>query len=156
MFHQKNINVKKRNTIIDITKLPHPHDNLFVELAKLAFEALKTDKIVFTLSEIKDACPNLTTTSSNWNGLGLLKAVQCFSTDMGNDQVTFHFLHFSIQEYMAAFYISILSNSDEIILLKKKYWEYRYYNTWIMYVGINHLHLDIFFLAIGFSFSLSF
>ena len=123
------------NTIIIIDKLPHPHDKLFVELAKLAYKALKTDKIVFTLPEIKKGCPNLTMTSSNWNGLGLLKAVQYFSTEMGN-QVTFHFLHFSIQEYMAAWYISTLSDSKQIKLLEKTFWEHRYYNTWIMYIGI--------------------
>ena len=129
---------KYRNcdTVVNIANLPHPHDKLFVELAKLAYEALKTDKIVFTLPEIKESCPNLTMTSSNWNGLGLLKAVQCFSAKVGNDQVTFHFLHFSIQEYMAAWYISTLSDSEQIKLLKKTFWEHRYYNTWIMYVGI--------------------
>ena len=122
--------------IISIANLPHPYDKLFVELAKVAFKALMTDKIVFTLSEITDGCPNLTMTSSNWNGLGLLKAVQYFSIQMGNDQVTFHFLHFSIQEYMAAWYISTLSDSKQIKLLQKTFWEHRYYNTWIMYVGI--------------------
>ena len=50
--------------------------------------------------------------------------------------MTFHFLHFSIQEYMAAWYISRLSNNEQIKLLKETFWEYRYYNTWIMYVGI--------------------
>ena len=122
--------------IISIDKLPHPHDKLFVELAKLAYEALKVDKIVFTLPEIKEGCPNLTMTSSNWNGLGLLKAVQCFNVEMGNDQVTFHFLHFSVQEYMAAWYISTLSGNKQIKLLKETFWEHRFYNTWIMYVGI--------------------
>ena len=126
----------KSNTIIDIAELLDPYDKLFVELTKLAYKALKTDKIVFTLPEIKKGCPNLTMTSSNWNGLGLLKAVQCFSVQMGNDQVTFHFLHFSIQEYMAAWYISTLSDSKQIKLLQKTFWEHRYYNTWIMYVGI--------------------
>ena len=126
----------KSNTIIDIAVLLDPYDKLFVELTKLAYKALKTDKIVFTLPEIKKGCPNLTMTSSNWNGLGLLKAVQCFSVQMGNDQVTFHFLHFSIQEYMAAWYISTLSDSKQIKLLQKTFWEHRYYNTWIMYVGI--------------------
>ena len=124
------------NLIISIADLPHPHDKLFVELAKLAYEALKTDKIVFTLPEIKEGCPNLTMTSSNWNGLGLLKAVQYFNVKIGNDQVKFHFLHFSIQEYMAAWYISTLSDNKQIKLLKKTFWEYHYYNTWIMYVGI--------------------
>ena len=124
------------NTNVNTAKLPHPHDKLYVELAKLAYEALKTDKIVFTLSEIKDSCPNLTMTSNNWNGLGLLKAVKCFSTEIGNDQVTFHFLHFSIQEYMAAWYISMLSTGKQIKLLEKTFWEHRYYNTWTLYVGI--------------------
>ena len=110
--------------------------NFFVELAKVAFEALKTDKLVFTLTEISESCPNLTMTTDNWNGLGLLKAVQYFCAEMGNNQVTFHFLHFSIQEYMAAWYISTLSDSKQIKLLQKTFWEHRYYNTWIMYVGI--------------------
>ena len=122
--------------VIDIAELPDPYDKLFVELTRLAYKALKTDKIVFTLPEIKEGCPNLVMTSSNWNGLGLLKAIKYFSAQMGNDQVTFHFLHFSIQEYMAAWYITTLSDSKQIKLLQKKFWEHRYYNTWIMYVGI--------------------
>ena len=126
----------KSNAIINIAELLDPYDKLFVELTKLAYKALKTDKIIFKLPEIKKGCPNLTMTSSNWNGLGLLKAVQCFSIQMGNDQVTFHFLHFSIQEYMAAWYISTLPDRKQIKLLQKTFWEHRYYNTWIMYVGI--------------------
>ena len=127
---------KNCNAVIGITNLPHPHDKMFVELAKLAYKALKTDKIVFTLPEIKKGCPNLTMTSSNWNGLGLLKAAQYFSADIGNDEVTLHFLHFSIQEYMAAWHISTLSNSKQIKLLRNTFWKHHYYNTWIMYVGI--------------------
>ena len=127
---------ENRDIIINIAELPHPYDKLLKELARLAYKALNTDKIVFTLSEINKDCPNLTMTSSNWNGLGLLKAVQCYSKKIGNDQVTFHFLHFSIQEYMAAWYISKLSNSKQIKLLQNTFWEQRYYTTWIMYVGI--------------------
>ena len=126
----------KSNIIINIAELLDPYDKLLVELAKLAYKALETDKIVFTLPEIKKSCPNLTMTSSNWNGLGLLKAVQCFSVQMGNDQVTFHFLHFSIQEYMAAWYISTLPDRKQIKLLQKTFWEHHYYNTWRMYIGI--------------------
>ena len=37
---------------------------------------------------------------------------------------------------MAAWYISKLSDNKQIKLLKKYFWEYRYYNTWIMYIGI--------------------
>ena len=124
--------------ITSISTLPYPHNRVYEDLAKLAYKALKVDKIVFTINEIKNVCPNLTMNSSNWNGLGLLKAVRCFDFKKGCDQVTFHFLHFSIQEYMAALYISTLSNNKQVQLLKKTFWQHRFYNTWVMYVGITH------------------
>ena len=132
-FIQK-VDTEISKVITSIADLPHPHDKVFEELTRLAYKALKIDKIVFRLNEIKAVCPNLATISSNWNGLGLLKAVQYFNAEIGN--VTFHFLHFSIQEYMAALYISTLSNRKQIKLLKETFWQHRYYNTWIMYVGI--------------------
>ena len=132
-FIQK-VDTEVSKVITSIADLPHPHDKVFEELTRLAYKALKIDKIVFRLNEIKAVCPNLATISSNWNGLGLLKTVQYFNAEIGN--VTFHFLHFSIQEYMAALYISTLSDKKQIKLLKQTFWQHRYYNTWIMYVGI--------------------
>ena len=122
--------------ITNVAKLPFPHNKVFEELAKLAYKGLKFDKIVFSLDEIEELCPNLAMTSSNWNGLGLLKAVKYFNTEFGN--VTFHFLHFSIQEYLAAWYISTIKHKKQIKLLKETFWLHHYYNTWIMYVGITH------------------
>ena len=37
---------------------------------------------------------------------------------------------------MAAYYISKLSDSEQIRLLKNEFWTIHYYNTWIMYAGI--------------------
>ena len=119
-----------------IAKLPCPHNKVFDELAQLAYKALEIDKIVFTLHEIEETCPNLSMNSSSWNGLGLLKAVKYFDVETGYDIVTFHFLHFSIQEYMAAWYISTLLKNEQIKLLENTFWKHRYYNTWLMYVGI--------------------
>ena len=128
------VDTQVSKVITSIAELPHLHDKVFEELTRLAYKALKIDKIIFRLNEIKEVCPNLAVISSNWNGLGLLKAVQHFNAEIGN--VTFHFLHFSIQEYMAALYISTLSDNKQIKLLNKTFWQHRYYNTWIMYVGI--------------------
>jgi len=122
--------------ISSITDLPYPHNEVFKELAQLAFNALKIDKIIFNLSEIRSLCPDLSITQVNRDGLGLLKAVPYFNKQTGNKDITFHFLHFSIQEYMSAYYISTLQDSKQIDLLRAKFWEPRYYNTWIMYVGI--------------------
>ena len=132
-FIQK-VDLQISEVITNIARLPFPYNKVFEELTRLAYNALRIDKIVFKLNEIEELCPNLATASSNWNGLGLLKAVRHTDAELGN--VTFHFLHFSIQEYMAALYISTLSNSEQIELLKKTFWQDRYYNTWIMYVGI--------------------
>ena len=130
----KKVDVKISEVITNITRLPCPYNKVFEELTRLAYNALKIDKIVFKLNEIEEVCPNIATISSNWNGLGLLKAVQCANAELGH--VTFHFLHFSIQEYMAALYISTLSDNQQIELLEDTFWKHRYYNTWIMYVGI--------------------
>ena len=130
----KRIDIKAFKIITNITRLPNPYNIVFEELARLAYEALKVNNIVFRLNEIEEICPNLAVTSNNWSGLGLLKAVQHVGAEIGN--VTFHFLHFSIQEYMAALYISTLSNNEQIQLLKETFWLHHYYNTWIMYVGI--------------------
>ena len=113
--------------------LPKPHNKVFNELSKLAYDALVKDQIVYTRDEIIEACPHLTMKSDNWNGLGLIKAAH-----YSDDSVSFHFLHFSVQEYMAAYYIALLPNNEQIKLLKSTFWDMHYFNTWIMYVGITH------------------
>ena len=116
--------------ITEFTELPREHGQVFIELARFAFDALKCDKLVFTIAELKKICPNLIKDDKNWNGLGLLNSVRKF------EGVTYHFLHFSIQEYMAAYHITTLSDTKQIELLQNTFWTVRYYNTWIMYAGI--------------------
>jgi len=122
--------------VVNNTMLPFPHNEVFKELVQLAFKGLQTEKKIFTLEEIQSSCPNLTATSISMNGLGLLKAVPFFNRQTCTEDVTFRFLHFSIQEYMAAYCIAKLSDQKQIKLLQKTFWEHRFYNTWIMYVGI--------------------
>lgn len=118
---------------VNLDDLPHPHNVVFEELSRFAFEALRKDTLVFNLTDIRDICPNLTI-PDNWNGLGLLNSVS--HAEGGTKHVTYHFLHFSIQEYMTARYISKLPGKNQIQLLKARFWSVNYYNTWIMYVGI--------------------
>ena len=60
-----------QNTSFSIDTLHYSYFKVFLELAKLAYKALKIDKIVITLSEVTEGCPNL----ADWNGFGLLEAV---------------------------------------------------------------------------------
>ena len=110
-------------------QLPEPYDKAFNELLYLAYNALTKDNIVFTLNdEIVQACPFLK--SNNWEGLDLLKVTEYVSN------VSFHFLHFSIQEYLAAYYIALQPYRFQVDLLRDKFWDFHYFNTWIMYVDI--------------------
>ena len=131
--YMKRISNLRTSYVTNISDLPPYHSELFKELSHFAFKALKHDRLVFTLPEIHEVCPNLTKTPSNWNGMGLLNSIRSFEFV---EKVSYHFLHFSIQEFMAAYHISILSHKAQIKLLKETFWNVRYYNTWIMYAGI--------------------
>ena len=121
-------------TITNFNDLPHPYDQVVKELSQFAFLALQKDQLVFTLAEIKVTCPNLTPV--NWYGLGLLKHARYFKPQDGCDHESFHFLHFAVQEYMAAHYIASLPDKAQFKLLSDTFWSSQYCNTWIMYVGI--------------------
>ena len=51
-FIQK-VDTEISKVITSIADLPHPHNKVFEELTRLAYKALKIDKIVFRLNEIK-------------------------------------------------------------------------------------------------------
>ena len=121
-------------TISSLDNLPHPYKQIFNELSQFAFLALQKNQIVFTSAELQSQYPNLNPV--NWGPLGLLKRAQYFKPQDGCDHESFHFLHYSIQEYMAAYYIASLPDNELLQLLKKKFWDVHYFNTWVMYVGI--------------------
>jgi len=121
-------------TITSLNDLTQPYDQIIKELSQFAFLALQRDQLVFTLTEVKEICPGLT--PANWYGLGLLKPSRYYKPQDVCEHESFHFLHFSIQEYMAAYHIASLPNYELRKLLQDTFWNVRYFNTWIMYVGI--------------------
>ena len=122
------------STITSLDNLPHPYNQAVKEMSQFAFLALQKDQLVFTLAKVKAEYPHLN--PANWYGLGLLKQAQYFEAQDGCDHESFHFLHYSIQEYMAAYYIASLPDNKLLLLLKNTFWNIHYFNTWIMYVGI--------------------
>ena len=121
----------------DFSKIPTPYSTTFQGISAYSFHTLKDEKIVFEKNEIEKFCPNLTLDPNTWNGLGLLKAVQLKYSIIENDEtVSFNFLHLSIQEMLAAYHVTSLPDRDQITLLEKTFWDPKYYNMWIMYVGL--------------------
>ena len=122
------------NTITDLTNLPEPCNKVIKQLSTLSLQALKKFSLVFTLDEIKAVCPDIEDIPGAINGFGLLKAVQHIG--LTGKTLTFNFIHFSIQEYLAAYCITKLSPPEELQILKDKFWHVNYFNTFSFYVAI--------------------
>ena len=122
------------NTITDLSNIPKPYNKIIKQLSQLSLWALGENKLIFTLAEIKAVCPDIEDIPGAINGFGLLQAVQ--HNGLTGRTLTFNFIHFSIQEYLAAYCITKLSPSEELQILKDKFWLINYLNTFSMYIAL--------------------
>ena len=122
------------NTITDINNLPEPCNKVIRQLSELSLKALQENKLIFTIDELKAVCPNIEDIPGAINGFGLLQAVQHFG--FTGTTLTFHFIHFSIQEYLAACHIMKLPPQEEFELFLKGFWLDNYTNTFAIYVAL--------------------
>ena len=121
-------------SISKLSSLPEPYNKIIQQLSKLSLEALRHNKLVFTLDEIKEACPDITAVKGDINGCGLLQAVEHFSHTGAT--VTLNFLHYSIQEYLAAHYIASLPAEEELKIIEQNFWNDIYFNVFSVYITL--------------------
>ena len=122
--------------ILSLQHLPEIYENYLLELSKFAFYNLRGDKIVFTSEDIEKSCPKLSSANNDFHGLGLLKSTQYFSMKKIDNCMSYNFLHLSLQEYLAAYYINSLNPCKQFELLKNSFFSEKYTNTWIMFAGL--------------------
>ena len=123
--------------ISNIDELPEVYQSYLLELCKYAFNALEIDQVVFTRKDITKDFPKLANAPEAWCGLGLLNAVKCFKIAENSDCISYNFLHKSIQEYLAALYVITLSEAEQFSVIKNYFFQDKYLNMWIMYIGLN-------------------
>ena len=131
--------MREKNLTLDIksfSELPSPYNKLLAELSKLAFVLLGKDKAAFCSSDIEDCCPKSKLLRDCINGMGLLQTIEYFNFTNLTKQTSFNFLHFSMQEFLAAFYITSLSVHEQIEQMKENFWSSKFLNMWVMYVGL--------------------
>ena len=123
-----------RKHITDLTDLPDPYNKIIQQLSKLSLEALNNNQLVFTLEEITAACPdiNIEAIPGAINGFGLLQAVQHFG--FYTKTITLNFIHFTIQEFLAAHYISHLPPKEELKVIKANFWNSTHVNMFSIYI----------------------
>jgi len=110
---------------------------MILSLAQFSYDTLRKDQVVFSLAEVSKACPDINfRIPGAMYGFGLLQATEHFGTEGPEKMYSLNFAHYSIQEYLAAFYIQSLPDDKQFDLLKDTFWNEKYLNTWIMYVGL--------------------
>ena len=122
------------HSITDLNNLPEPYNRTIQQLSKLSLEALNSNKLVFTLDEIATACPDIITIPGAINGFGLLHAVQHFG--LYAKTITLSFIHFTIQEFLAAHYISHLPPNEELKVIKATFWSNIHSNMYSIYISL--------------------
>ena len=123
-----------QGNITKLTDLPAPYNKIIQQLSKLSLEALNDDKLIFTFEEIKASCPDMTAIPGAINGFGLLQAVEHFG--FTGTMTTINFLHFSIQEYLAAHHIANLPADEELKIIEEKFWSDIHFNMFSIYVSL--------------------
>ena len=121
-------NIDRRNncTSARITALDDEKvDKTIKSIACFAHTMLEKQKLMFSEAEagIHD------------DKYGLLRAVQLYDTEKRKSKV-YSFVHFSVQEYLAAFYLSTKYNFMQTIELRSNFWDVKYFGVWRMYTGI--------------------
>ena len=136
--------------IVRLSDFPEAVCNVIYKLSKLAFQGLQKNQLVFTFDEIKQVCPEVDLVPGALNGFGLLQAVQHYPMKGAGRTVSFNFLHLTMQEFLAAWYISHCSIEEQKQLLKQSFintkcWDEldnSHARMWQMYVGIVGVNCD--------------
>ena len=129
-----------------INDLPSNVTYIIKGLSKLAFFGLQNDKSVFSNDEIKVNCREIEiNTPETYNGFGLLQVVQHYPNSGPGVTVSINFLHFTMQVYLAAFYVStVMPYEQQVLLMEKTFWSSQYNLMWIMFAGINGINSQVF------------
>ena len=111
----------------------------FSKLCLIAYRGREDDRIIFSSHEIKGYDIDV----SKLSGLGLLLIAP--STSVYGREKSYNFLHLTVQEFCAAFYISKLPDEEQYECFKKYQFYDRFQMIWRMYSGITSLkNKDVF------------
>ena len=134
VWHLSKFGMHLTHNITNLTNLPEPYNNIIKQLSKLSLEALDNNQLIFTLDEITAACPDIAAIPGAINGFGLLQAVQHFG--LYTKTMTFNFVHFTIQEFLAAHYIAHLPPNEELKVIEAKFWNNSHFDAFSMYISL--------------------
>ena len=126
--------VISKGNILDLNDFEDSYKNVIQQLAILSYEALNKNQLTFSLDEVKAVCPQIDKIPGAINCFGLLQAVQY--PGLMNMTTMVSFVHFSLQEFLAAYHVTCLPYDDELSVLKEKFMSDIHSNMFAVYVGM--------------------
>ena len=117
--------------ITDLNDLPQPYSNIIKQISQFAFKALSKNQLVFSLAEIEEFCPAI---ADHPNAFSLLQAVEYVG--LISKTRSFNFVHFTVQEFLAAHYIASVPFDEECSILEQYFWSDIHYNAFNFYVAL--------------------
>ena len=126
--------VVPNGNILDLSDFEEPYKNVIQQLAILSYEALNKNQLTFSLEEVKAVCPQIDKIPGAINCFGLLQAVQYACVMKMTTMVSF--VHFSLQEFLAAYHVTCLPYDDELSVLKEHFMSDIHSNMFAVYVGM--------------------
>ena len=122
--------------ILSINKLPVRYQTYLQQLSEFAFKTIESDKIIFSNEDIENLSQGFALSSKELHGLGLFKATEQFRLKKLDNCVWYNFLHLSIHEFLAAYYLKSLEPSEQFRIFNQKLFMKHYTNVWVMFIGL--------------------
>ena len=131
-FKKKNVLEKFISSSLD--SIPEDFQDMFWLTCKFAYECLSQDKIVFSEKEIASLFPQVLDSSDSLLCFGLL---QCARSLLPVGQgLSFHFVHLTIQEFLAALHLVTLPNEEKLKVCEAHAESDRFAMVWRFVFGL--------------------
>ena len=141
-------NISKEGNYVNTNKKAMFEDRqiskIITDIASFAYRMLDKEQLVFSETDMKSIGFHVEGKHENY---GLLKAVQINDIENKRHKKFYSFVHFSVQEYLAAYHLSKTFNITQNFALNHKFWDVKYFGVWRMYTGLtkgNNFPLQIF------------
>jgi len=138
----RHYNIKTFNdtkTLTSVNKLPQALKEILNGLEQLSFMSLSEDKLIFDDELVSEVVFHGEAVPIKFDGMGLLE-VHDTEYDVGVIK-NFNFLHKTIQELLAAMYLSKLESTHQEKEMKSLFGNIKFEMVWLFYVGLTKFEL---------------
>ena len=128
--------------VLSLNELPKKYCMYLRQLSEFAFNTIGSDKLIFSNMDIKRLSPDFASSSKELQGLDLFRATQHLNIANIDSCVWYNFLHSSIHEFLAGYYLNSLQGSEQFGRLKNTFFLKQYTNVWVMFIGLQKCTCD--------------